>query len=87
MKGMDKKIYNVELACAPGGRLIDLVKKNRMVVRTFKHLVQPLNPIKDILALIGITVFLLRNPYHIVHTHNSKAGFIGRLAAKLAGIR
>jgi glycosyltransferase involved in cell wall biosynthesis len=83
---MDKNVYEVELACAPGGRLIQLVEDNNMKVWPFEHLVQPISPLKDTLALLGLTVFLKKNPYHIVHTHNSKSGFLGRLAAKLAGI-
>jgi len=86
MRGMDKRLFDTELLCAPGGPLIDLVRDKNMKVRTLKTLVQPLNPIKDLIALIKMTFFLKHNPYHIVHTHNSKAGFLGRLAAKLAGI-
>lgn len=86
MRGMDKSLYEVDLACAPGGRLIDLVRENRMRVRLFENLIQPLDPLKDTLALMDLTVFLKGNPYHIVHTHNSKAGFLGRLAARLAGV-
>ena len=82
---MDRKFFRTELACAPGGRLIDLVKSNNMKVRTFNNLVQPLHPLKDLMALMNLICFLKKNPYHIVHTHNSKAGFLGRLAAKLAG--
>ena len=33
MKGMDKTKYDVELGCAPGGRLIELVESNGMKVR------------------------------------------------------
>jgi len=83
---MDRKIYDVEIACAQGGRLIDLVQKHHMKVRTFNTLVQPLDPIKDLLALKDLTLFIKKRSYHIVHTHNSKAGFLGRLAAKLAGV-
>jgi glycosyltransferase involved in cell wall biosynthesis len=86
MKGMDRNIYKVELACAPGGRLIDLVRENQMGVKTFKNLVQPLHPVKDILAVADLIYFLRKKRYHIVHTHNSKAGFVGRLAAKITGI-
>lgn len=86
MQGMDRNLYKVELACAPGGRLIPLVLENHMEVRPFKNMVQPLHPLKDTLALMDLTAFFRRNSYHIVHTHNSKAGFLGRLAARLAGV-
>jgi glycosyltransferase involved in cell wall biosynthesis len=86
MKGMDRNIYKVELACAPGGRLIDLIRENHMEVKAFKNLVQPLSPVKDTLAVVDLISFLRKNRYHIVHTHNSKAGFVGRLAAKIAGV-
>ena len=86
MRGMDSRIYEAELACAPGGRLVDLVQKHNMSVRTFNNLVQPLHPVRDMLALMNLIFFLKNNRYHIVHTHNSKAGFLGRLAAKFAGV-
>lgn len=86
MLELDKTLYKVELACGPGGRLIPLVQENGMKVRPFKHLVQPLDPVNDTLALLELILFLRKNPYHIVHTHNSKAGFLGRLAAKLAAV-
>ena len=86
MQGMDRNLYEVELACAPGGRLIPLVQENHMKVRAFKNMVQPLHPLKDTLTLLDLTAFFKRNFYHVVHTHNSKAGFLGRLAAKLAGV-
>jgi glycosyltransferase involved in cell wall biosynthesis len=86
MRGMDRTAYEVELACAPDGKLIDLIRGQGMKVRLFKNLVQPLHPLKDLLGLIDLTRFLRKKRYHIVHTHNSKAGFIGRLAAKWAGV-
>jgi glycosyltransferase involved in cell wall biosynthesis len=86
MRGLNKGVYETALACAPGGKLIPLVRSQSMRVITFKNLVQPLHPVKDALAVINLALFMKKNPYHIVHTHNSKAGFVGRLSAKLAGV-
>lgn len=47
---------------------------------------RPLNPVKDLLALCEICRFIRENRIDIVHTHSSKAGIIGRLAAKLSGV-
>ena len=86
MRGMDRSTFEVELACAPGGRLIDLVRESRMKVSTFPNLVQPVNPIRDIPAVLDLYRLIKDRGYHIVHTHNSKAGFLGRLAARLADV-
>ena len=50
-----------------------------------KHLQRELSPIKDLLALLELRrqIKLLRPD--LVHTHTSKAGALGRLAAALAG--
>lgn len=86
MEGLKKRGYETALACAPGGKLNSLVSGRGMRVIPFKNLVQPLHPLKDSLVVLDLARFLKTHPYHIVHTHNSKAGFVGRLAAKLARV-
>jgi len=46
-----------------------------------KNLKRSLNPLRDCLALVDVYKLLREKQPHIIHTHMSKAGFIGRLAA------
>ena len=50
------------------------------------YLVRRINIIKDFKAFIDIWRIIKKNNPFIVHTHSSKAGLLGRLAAKLAGV-
>ena len=60
-------------------------QKNGVKVIALPTLVRSIRPIKDFRALLSIIWLLLKEKPDIVHTHSSKAGILGRLAAKIAG--
>jgi glycosyltransferase involved in cell wall biosynthesis len=47
---------------------------------------RPVSPIGDGRALWQLRQAIRRMPVDIIHTHSSKAGFLGRLAARAAGV-
>jgi glycosyltransferase involved in cell wall biosynthesis len=49
-------------------------------------LVRNVHPVKDLVCLVRLTRLFKRRRYDIVHTHSSKAGILGRLAARIAGV-
>ena len=51
------------------------------------HLVRPIEPVTDLFALFDLVRDLKRSHPDIVHLHSAKAGAIGRLAVRLAGLR
>lgn len=68
--------------------IADLKRAQSMGIKivTIPFLFRRINPVYDFLALANLLILLLRAKPNIVHTHTSKAGFLGRLAAKLARI-
>ncbi|MDQ7779819.1 MAG: glycosyltransferase family 4 protein [Planctomycetota bacterium] len=50
------------------------------------HLVREVSPWKDTAAYFEISALIRKCRPHIVHTHSAKAGILGRLAARAAGV-
>ena len=70
----------------PEGNLHEAATRAGVNLVLTPHLVRPIRPLTDLKALIELTRFIRRGRYHIVHTHATKGGMVGRLAAKLGGV-
>jgi glycosyltransferase involved in cell wall biosynthesis len=93
--GIDKARFDVTGVCPPHDLVKGVSLNKESFIEGFKRLgisAHPVNmrreirPISDLLAFIEIYSFIKRERFDVVHTHSSKAGFLGRIAARLAGV-
>ena len=99
VQGLDKEKYEVilirglseescmgtEEAAAVERNLTEAEKRGVKVV-TIPELVRSIHPLNDLKALFGLIRIFRNEKPHIVHTHTSKAGILGRWAAFFANI-
>lgn len=77
--------YEVTAVAAEKERLEQFGKKNG--VKTFwVEMTRAITPIKDLKAVWKLYNFFKKEKPEIVHTHTPKAGIVGILAAKMAGV-
>jgi glycosyltransferase involved in cell wall biosynthesis len=82
--------YDVKLitgpAVGPEGDLLARGKSKGIAVRILKHMRRSINPVRDMIIFLQLWCMFVRERPRIVHTHSSKAGILGRLAAWFAGV-
>jgi len=90
IRGHLEKGHEVVLAAgfSPGreGKLLENARYGEFPVYEFSDLVREISPLRDLKAFFALKKFFRDNRFDIVHTHSSKAGIIGRLAARAAGV-
>lgn len=82
---LDSNRYDVHLACGPAELDTSAVRAHVGVI-VVPSLVRPAALVSDVRALGKLCSLFRRERYDIVHTHNAKAGVLGRIAGKLTGV-
>lgn len=86
---LDPDRYQVDVICGPQtgseGSLIEEARQRGISLTILPNLLRQISPRRDLRALAQMVKIIRQGRYDIVHTHSSKAGIIGRLAARLAG--
>lgn len=83
---LNSEKFETCLISGVGGILDDEARNSGVHCFFIPSLVRPVRPWKDIIALIHIYRCLRLIQPDIVHTHSSKAGILGRIAAYIAGV-
>jgi len=81
----DRSRFEVGLWAGEGGRLDAQARRlDDTDVRILPWLVHPIAPLRDVAAVMRLAK--LFKDVELLHTHSSKAGILGRAAARLAGV-
>jgi len=92
IRGLDRSIFQVEVA-APNVRseAFDDVSFSDEVAAAGVHqhhvqMQRAISPVSDAACFSQLLGIMIRGRHDVVHTHSSKAGFLGRFAARLARV-
>src|SRR3990167_2043433 len=85
VENLDRAKFDVTLIAGRAGLLDGEAKENARVI-FISSLRREIIPWLDITALARIWLICKKERFQIVHTHSSKAGILGRWAARLAGV-
>src|SRR5262245_36043090 len=87
--GLPQADWHVTLATGPAREptpaLAQQIGETGVIIVTIPALQRAIHPWRDVRAFVQLVRLIRRGHYTIVHTHASKAGLLGRWAAKLAG--
>ncbi len=87
---LDPARYHAEILSGPQtgpeGSLIEEVRARGVPLTILPTLLRQISPLNDLRALRSLIRLMRRKRFTIVHTHSSKAGVLGRLAAKRARV-
>lgn len=76
----------VQVLTGGNGPYATLLRDQGLTVVNLRYLVRPIRPDLDVLGVLECWRSLRRFKPDLVHAHSTKAGLVGRLAARLAGV-
>lgn len=80
--------FEIEVAAGKeNGMLFEELEKIGVKYYVLENLVREISPIKDLKAYFELKKLIKNGNYDIVHIHSSKAGILGRIAAKKCGVK
>ena len=84
LRFLQKENYKVSVVCSPGKRSF-LFEKEGFAFHGVK-MTRKITPVRDFISLLKLFLYFKKEKFTIVHTYTPKAGILGRIAARLAGV-
>jgi len=81
-----REILEPAVATGEEGYFTEAVRQLGIPTYVVPHLVHPIAPLEDARAVWELSTLVRAWKADLVHAHTSKAGLVGRLAARLAGV-
>jgi glycosyltransferase involved in cell wall biosynthesis len=81
--GADRERYEVWVAGAPGGPLWERAESHGVKTIKLRRFREVISPLDDLVVLLHLVRLIRRERFSVVHTHSTKGGVLGRLAAWL----
>ncbi len=85
IRGLEQDKFEVDLIVGGESDPAILAQLAGIKCTVISSLKRNIFPWWDVIALLKLAYFIKKGRYQIVHTHTAKAGFLGRIAAKLSG--
>lgn len=88
IQGLNKDKYEIDLIVGDefGNQYEKIFQENKIRVIKIPGFIGNLHPLYDIRLFVQLINIFNKNKYDIIHTHGTKAGIIGRIAARIAGV-
>jgi len=83
---LDRDRFDPVVLCKEEGDLTAVISAKGISYQTLPDFVRSIHPWHDLMAWQELNRFFNAQHFDIVHTHSSKTGILGRLAARKAGV-
>ncbi|MDA1015001.1 MAG: glycosyltransferase family 4 protein [Planctomycetota bacterium] len=83
---LDRTVFAPSVVCQAEGPLTDELQRLEIPFHTIPSLDRPIHPLRDLKAYRELKRYFVEQRFAVVHTHSSKPGIVGRLAASRAGV-
>lgn len=83
---LDRRRFEPHVVMQGPGPFADELQRRDVRCHFVPNLVRPIHPLRDFAAYRDLKSLFRRERFQIVHTHCSKPGIVGRIAARHAGV-